>query len=73
MIKVYEVKETTAGSNAVTTMYGIEILIKDIIRIIESKDTINYDDFKFITTLLTKVERALQKVDTVLKINNDIF
>ena len=62
-------KETTAGSNAVTTMYGIEILIKDIIRIIESKDTINYDDFKFITTLLTKVERALQKVDTVLKIN----
>lgn len=69
MIKVYEVKETTAGSNAVTTMYGIEILIKDIIRIIESKDTINYDDFKFITTLLTKVERALQKVDTVLKIN----
>ena len=69
MIKVYEVKETTAGSNAVTTMYGIEILIKDIIRIIESKDTINYDDFKFITTLLTKVERALQKIDTVLKIN----
>lgn len=69
MIKVYEVKETTAGSNAVTTMYGIEILIKDIIRMIESKDTINYDDFKFITTLLTKVERALQKVDTVLKIN----
>lgn len=69
MIKVYEVKETTAGSNAVTTMYGIEILIKDIIRIIESKDTINYDDFKFIITLLTKVERALQKVDTVLKIN----
>lgn len=69
MIKVYEVKETTAGSNAVTTMYGIEILIKDIIRIIESEDTINYDDFKFITTLLTKVERALQKVDTVLKIN----
>ena len=62
MIKVYEVKETTAGSNAVTTMYGIEILIKDIIRIIESEDTINYDDFKFITTLLAKV-------DMVLKIN----
>ena len=55
-------KETTAGSNAVTTMYGIEILIKDIIRIIESEDTINYDDFKFITTLLAKV-------DMVLKIN----
>lgn len=69
MIKVYEVKETTTGSDAVKTMYGIEILIKDIIRIIESKDIINYDDFKFITTLLTKVERALQKVDTVLKIN----
>lgn len=69
MIKVYEVKETTAGSNAVTTMYGIEILIKDIIRIIESEDTINYDDFKFITTLLAKVERALQKVYMVLKIN----
>lgn len=67
-MKVYEVKETTTGSNVVKTMYGIEILIKDIIHIIESQDTINYDDFKFINTVLVKVERALQKVDSVLKI-----
>lgn len=68
MIKVYEVKETTAGTKLITNMYSIQILIQDIIRIIENGDTLDYDDYIFTNTTLAKVERALQKVDKILRV-----
>lgn len=69
MIKVYEVKETIQGSDIIGLMYSIQILIQDIIRLTESKEVVNYEDYAFINTVLIKVERALRKIHSIIKLN----
>ncbi len=68
MVKLYEVKETTADSSIIGNMHSIRILIQDIIRAVECKEELNYDDYIFTNTTLKKVKKALQKVDSIIKI-----
>ena len=64
-----ELRQRVIEDEFVFSMYRIQNVISKIIKNIKTKETMNYDNYVFVKTVILKVDDALCKAYQVLKLD----
>lgn len=64
-----ELRQRIIEDEFVFSMYRIQNVISKIIKNIKTKETMNYDDYVFVKTVILKVDDTLCKAYQVLKLD----
>ena len=64
-----ELRQRIIEDEFVFSMYRIQNVISKIIKNIKTKETMNYDDYVFVKTVILKVDDALCTAYQVLKLD----
>ena len=64
-----EIRQTLHDTPAVSDIYDISKIVKEIEKYVDTTEEISYTDFAYITALLNKAKTLLYKAYTIFKIS----
>ena len=68
MLKVIELQATATDSDLIDNIYAINKIIQNMIMQTEFMIDFNYNDYKYISIVIEKCKKALEKASAVMEV-----